>query len=309
MNQNYLFRNAVGLALLFVMSECSCSSAEELNRTPGDSIKVEANVEVDEPKLTESSGLAASRIRVGHFWSHNDSGGQPRLFAFNANGKSTGGVKLKSARAKDWEDLAAYTDHVVPRLVAADCGDNLAQRDEITLYAFDEPDPEKKTVNDDYQTWIITYPDGPRNCEAIAVDSQRRRLYLVTKTTLPFANVYQLDLPDRGQRKARIEARIVKTLPLPMATTMDLDEANGDIWIANYFQAFCFHRTSLDQELTKQLSQTPTVVAMPRWKQIEAIAVDGFHNVWVTSEGSPTPLGRLPIADGPTSESKRKTEK
>jgi hypothetical protein len=42
------------------------------------------------------------------------------------------------------------------------------------------------------------------------------------------------------------------------------------------------------------MTLVPEPQELPRWKQIESVAVDDVNDIWVTSEGSPTPLGRLP---------------
>jgi len=36
---------------------------------------------------------------------------------------------------------------------------------------------------------------------------------------------------------------------------------------------------------------------LPHWKQIEAVAVDGKSNVWISSEGESAPLGLLLFED------------
>jgi hypothetical protein len=40
--------------------------------------------------ITESSGLTASRTNPGLYWTHNDSGNGPFIFAFDAGGGSRG---------------------------------------------------------------------------------------------------------------------------------------------------------------------------------------------------------------------------
>ena len=78
-----------------------------------------------EDELTESSGLAFSRRKQNRLWTHNDSGGKPRLYAFDTDGRKTGQVDL-AAGMVDWEDIAAFSDEGVPRLLVADSGDNRA---------------------------------------------------------------------------------------------------------------------------------------------------------------------------------------
>ena len=43
----------------------------------------------------------------------------------------------------------------------------------------------------------LTYDDGPRDCEAIAIDPGERAIYLLTKRTTP-PRLYRVALPTRG---------------------------------------------------------------------------------------------------------------
>jgi hypothetical protein len=79
-----------------------------------------------------------------------------------------------------------------------------------------------------------------------------------------------------------------------MITAMDVHQESGDIWVVSYFQAFRFASASRDIPIDEQLGALPEPYELPRWKQIEAVAIDAAKNVWLTSEGSPAPLGRLP---------------
>jgi len=264
-----------------------------------DSARVTDVVSLDAPALRESSGLAASRRRNHRFWTHNDSGGLPKLYAFDSTGSKTGQARLRSAQAIDWEDMAAFTDHGVARLLVADCGDNRARRKSVTLYMFDEPDPDESTDVKQVQAIRVSYQDGPGDCEAVAVDEVRRQIVMVMKSKLPAAALYVLPLPNRTANRAigapiSVTANRMATIPVPIITAMDVDQSTGAIWLASSFQAFCFRCQQRDTAISIQLAALPSSQELPRWKQIEAVAVDTASNVWITSEGSPTPMGRLP---------------
>jgi hypothetical protein len=256
-------------------------------------------VRLAEPMLTESSGLAVSRRSSRRYWSHNDSGGKPELFAFDSAGRKTGRCRLMDAKAVDWEDMACFRQDGVSRILVADCGDNLCKRGSITLYLLDEPHPDRLTTTRQYQTLCVTYPDGPQDCEAVAVDAVRGQIILIAKTALPLAGIYTTPLPPREKAQAtqplELSASRIGTLPLPMASAMDLDPNSGDVWIVNYFHGFCFPCRDRTGSLAEQLSGMPRGVALPKWKQIEAVAVDDEHGVWLTSEGSLPPLAKLKL--------------
>src|SRR5205085_3619918 len=66
---------------------------------------------VQNKRLTEISGVAASRRYPGVYWTHNDSGGKPEVFAFTLDGTDLGSYALTGASAVDWEDIAVGPKH------------------------------------------------------------------------------------------------------------------------------------------------------------------------------------------------------
>lgn len=287
--------------------------AEAQRTKPGGS----AAVMLDHPAVTESSGLAFSNLNRDRLWTHNDSGDTARLFAFDRSGKSTGGCRLVGVDAIDFEDMAAFQQDSVARLVVADVGDNGSVRPLVSLYFFDEPDPDQQT---DITAWTridIRYADGPRDCEAIMVDPQRSIVTLVTKSFLGSAGIYELPLPPRLAGKATSEredkksasgpaagqkiyqeqtVRRVATLTIPLVTAADRDPASGEHFLTNYFQLFRFPASEPERPWWES---SPTATDLPRLKQIEAIAIDAAGDVWVTSEASPTPLAKIKVTPPP----------
>ncbi|MGB7325141.1 MAG: hypothetical protein WBD31_09735 [Rubripirellula sp.] len=247
-------------------------------------------IRLNEPQLTESSGLAFSNRRAKTVWTHNDSGGRPELFAFDSAGKRLARHPFAAIKqATDWEDIASFVDGDRPRMLIADCGDNNGNRASIPIYLFDEPDPSLPTKEVNLQTLRVTYPDGPRDCEAVAVDVRRRLIVFVTKSVLPVSGVYTIPLPPRDeQAKSQtldVTATRICTLAIPMVTAADFDPETGELWVINYFQAFRF--SHIDAALTEQLTALPIAMDLPKLRQIEAIAVDRNGAAWVTSEGNP----------------------
>src|SRR6476620_3739275 len=60
--------------------------------------------------IIESSGIAASYCQTGVYWTHNDSGDGPFIFAIDETGKDLGKWRVVDARNTDWEDIAASKD-------------------------------------------------------------------------------------------------------------------------------------------------------------------------------------------------------
>ena len=81
--------------------------------------------ELEDGAIDESSGVVASRRNPDLFWTHNDSGDGPFLYAFDLNGGKRGTWHVTGAKAFDWEDIAAGPGST---LDIADIGDNDAAR-------------------------------------------------------------------------------------------------------------------------------------------------------------------------------------
>ena len=58
-------------------------------------------------EVRESSGLAQSARDPGLFWTHNDAGGDPTIYAVDEEGALRGLVRVTNAELRDWEDIAA----------------------------------------------------------------------------------------------------------------------------------------------------------------------------------------------------------
>lgn len=91
-----------------------------------------------DPVVSESSGLVASQRWHGIYWTHNDSGDGPRLFAITGDGALVREVPVEGAAAVDWEEI---TLDDAGHLWIADSGNNANTRLDLTLYRVPEPDP------------------------------------------------------------------------------------------------------------------------------------------------------------------------
>jgi len=268
--------------------------AQDFSQVKGDEPSVQ---DISSQSIVESSGLAVSHREPGIFWTHNDSGGEPKLFAINRHGKVTGSVTLEGAKAIDWEDMASFKAGGKSRLVVGDFGDNDAQRSSVFLYFLDEPNPREHVGTIFFQRIEVRYPDGAHDCEAIGVDMNRREVWMVTKSFLPVATCYSMPLP---QTDAVVDSVQVLTrrgaIAVPLVSAMDIDPRSGELVIANYFQCFRYARGK-GEPMDAWMTQIPAMMNLPKLKQIEAIAFDDEGMLWVTSEGRPGKLARVSKAN------------
>jgi len=126
------------------------------------------------PLLPETSGLAPSQPRRHLLWAHNDSDNAPVLFALGTDGRLRGQLRPIGATNVDWEDIASFEAEGRAWLLVADVGDNASQRTNCVLYVVPEPDPGGWRPGANSGRGRLAhprrYPDGPRDCEAVAVD-------------------------------------------------------------------------------------------------------------------------------------------
>lgn len=136
---------------------------------------------IRDPRITESSGLAASALHADVYWTHNDSGDQPRIYAIGADGRTKATVTLAGVQARDWEAISAGQDDAGrPVLFVGDIGDNKAERSEVVVYRVAEP-AELKDATVTPVKYRVRYQDGPRDAEALMADPRSGKLYIASK--------------------------------------------------------------------------------------------------------------------------------
>jgi hypothetical protein len=131
---------------------------------------------IADPRITEASGLALSGRHDGVLWMHNDSGGEARLFGVRFDGSVAAVASLDGAENVDWEGMARGPGGT---LWVGDIGDNDVSRGEIVVYRVNEPDLGETQVN--ASRFVLRYPDGPHDAEALLVNPVTGRLWVATK--------------------------------------------------------------------------------------------------------------------------------
>ncbi|MEW1678904.1 hypothetical protein AB0O47_37515 [Streptomyces noursei] len=143
-----------------------------------------------DPRITESSGLAASRAHPGVYWTHNDSDDGPYVYAVDAaTGRTVATVTLRGIGApRDVEAISVGPDG---RIYVGDIGDNLGGSwDHVWIYRFPEPAQLRDTTVTAEQ-FTVRYADGPRDAEALMVHPKTGRVYLASKKQGGGAALYE----------------------------------------------------------------------------------------------------------------------
>lgn len=280
--QRRVVRQAVPFLTLVVMVAISAAiaDAQQSCRVTSAAMSVEG--------LTEASGIAVSRRTPGVLWSHNDSG-EPSLVAVSTDGKTRGRVYVSGASSGDWEDVEVGSCPQGSCIYIGDIGDNSGRRREVFIYRVPEPDS-GATVTARAESMRVSYPDGPRDAEALIVLPDGR-LFIVSKGERGPVTLYRV--PQAFENGAAVRLERVATLSEPEGTKSvgRQDRVTGagaspdGRWIVlRTLSAITFYDAkTLTTGNTQEAFRFD--VSSVRERQGEGVAVGDDGTVWLASEG------------------------
>ncbi|MCZ9341505.1 WD40 repeat domain-containing protein, partial [Streptomyces sp. TRM76130] len=135
---------------------------------------------IKDPRITESSGLAASRLHPGVYWTHNDQDTGPYIYAVDgATGETVARVSLSGVGTpRDVEAISIGPDN---RIYVGDIGDNLGGTwPHVWIYELPEPTELKDQAVEATQ-YVVQYDDGARDAESMVVHPKTGRVYIIDK--------------------------------------------------------------------------------------------------------------------------------
>jgi len=242
---------------------------------PASGTEAEIAFRFQDPDIVESSGL----VIVGD-WAvtTNDSGDTGAVFTVDRGTGRTVGVTTWSDDPSDVEALApAGPDEVW----VGDIGDNSARREQITV-AKVPIGPGDRTI--DERSYALAYPDGPHNAESLLSDPTTGRLYVATKEFLG-GSLYAV--PESLDESAPNELTRVGDVGA-IATDAAFFPDGAHIVVRKYGRAVVYEFPALTSVGAFEL---------PRQQQGEGIAVAADSSIWVSSEGSRSPVWRLDLPE------------
>lgn len=157
------------------------------------------SAEVREPAVREASALVASQRWPGVYWTLNDSGNAPVLYAIDQDGTARGEFRVSGAVNTDWEALALGPDGAGGYvLYIGDVGDNDQMRTDPVIYRVPEPEPSPaggaavsgETVPATALRFV--FPGRPHNVEALLVHPVTGEIVLVSREVTGLSLVYRL---------------------------------------------------------------------------------------------------------------------
>ncbi len=227
---------------------------------------------ISDSRVTESSGLTRD-VPGNRYWTVNDSGNSARAYAVGTKGRVLGFAGYQA----DTVDVEAVA-YVGGYLYLADIGDNTMKRKTVTVYRIYNPSPDGTDY--EYQAYDFTYPDGPRDAEAVLVD-KNGRISIISKEA------------DGGIYRAPAESsrlrtnRLTRIADAPSFVTDATYLTNGDIAVRTYVSV-----QILDPDSYKVIAQAPT----PAEPQGESLSLNlAGTALLVGSEGKKQPVYQLAV--------------
>ncbi len=273
---------------------------------------------INSAELAEASGLAASHRHPGVLWMHNDGDNAAALVAVDAGSGAVRGVlAVEGVRNVDWEDVARFERDGRHYLAIGDVGDNGGIRRDLAIIVVEEPATLAAAMSA-APAWTtrFAWPDGARDCEALAVDADAGRFLLASKKRVPpelfavpidpaadgevhvaealgtFAGIAQPSAEDLARNPVYGRYR-------SQLTALDLHPDGRQLLALNYRTALLWTRA--EGEAWGEAIARPAVELPFAWlPQAEAAGFSATGDaVWVTTERRPTPLLRLARRGGP----------
>lgn len=273
-------------------------------------------------RIKESSGLARSMRHEDIFWTMNDSGGEPYVFAIDLQGRTRAKVRVADAVNFDWEDLASGLDEQKrPVLYIGDIGDNFHARPTVQIYRIPEPEiaaegaevPE--TISAASIHWHVTYPGGPRNAEALLVHPKTRRLHILSKSEDGHSGLFAfpdgldvLSVADHGRENRNKPVQMEKLADVAFIgyertgkrpsddrqCTGASFSPDGTRLVASTYSSLFEWRLPGGKPTAEAMAAKPVRLVPDLLRQLEAVTYDADgRTLWLTSEHLPTPLVRV----------------
>ena len=265
----------------------------------------ESRCALADPRIDESSGIAASSWSDEVVFTANDSGDAARFFAVNTRTCATRATHpVTGAKNVDWEDMArGVAADGAPVVWLADIGDNRRKRRGVVVYEVAEPGAGATGALPIRSRWTLTYPDGAHDAETLIVDPETGRPVIVTKDTAGGnSRAYRVRASGSGVLEP-LTALDVRALPggglASPAWSLTAGATSPDrrrVVLRSYFSAWVW-TTSPGEPLAATLARPPERLNLPVGGQAEALSFtrDG-GGLWATAEGAGSPLARVPLS-------------
>ena len=155
--------------------------------------------QVADSGVREASALVASQQWPGVYWTLNDSGNAPMLYAFDQDGVPRGAFRVSGATNVDWESLQLGPDGAGGfALYIGDTGDNDQMRSDPVIYRVPEPEPAPPggqpsgNQTAPATAFRFVFPGRAHNAEAMLVHPTTGEVVLISREVTGLSLIYRL---------------------------------------------------------------------------------------------------------------------
>nr|MDQ3081477.1 hypothetical protein [Gemmatimonadota bacterium] len=235
-----------------------------------------------------------SRIDPNRFWTHNDAGNPPIIYAVSSRGAPLAQVRVNGVSSEDWEDIEAGPCDGANCLFIADIGDNEAKRSSISVYQVTAPSAGASAVSPS-RTMKARYPGGARDAEAMFVHAGD--IYLVTKGRNGPIELYKWPkaAADGGGVVTLEKIRGVLSAPRSADDRITSASASPDgKWVAirSYRTIYFYSARSLLDSSDKSVTPVTSDLGQMKEAKGEGLALANDGSVWLSTEAA----GKRPAA-------------
>jgi len=249
-----------------------------------------AQGKVTDDDIDEASGLAVSRLHDDVMYTHNDKGGQNRLFAVQiSSGQRLATLTIDNVANYDWEDLTygpcvddcqtgKCSSTVIPGrycIYISDTGDHGGDGSKNNVYMVREPAVLQDSTLDVVDTLRFSWTEP--DCETLML-TPSGQLYVVSKVKGQNAKIAHLPMSAWGG--VRVAVNMSETGSVKVKTSHS-DPQGGDISpdgteMLLVFEEEVYYSFSPDGDFIKTVrtDQPQSITSYQRVKSTEAIAWD-----------------------------------
>jgi hypothetical protein len=212
---------------------------------------------INDPRVKEASGIAASPQHPGIFWTHND-GDDGVLLAIRRDGSVVGSTRVE-ARFDDWEDIGADGDG---HLFLADTGNNDRERKHVSVLRILEPNPENLPATiEPADRWRLDFPKKPFDCEALFVRGEYG--YLISKVDKAKPTIFRFLLAERKQTLQSLDQ-------LPVEEPVTAADLSPDGKLLVVLTRDGVYSIDMEEDMKIKVGSQPRRIALPplQWEGI-----------------------------------------
>ena len=295
----------IPVVFTFSCSDASSGGPEhaQIERENAGFRRPEVIARISSKEINESSGLAVSKCQTDVFWTHNDSGDGPILYAINSRGEPLATYRVAHVRNIDWEDMSSVkTPADECLLYIGEIGDNEKRREEHSVYRLREP---QVTAERDgglqqlqsFDELRFKYPDERHDAEALLVNSRSGAIYIVTKEFAGPSHVYQLEPnfdPGNVQIATKIAEISLPASPSGFVTGGDISNDGKRVVLCDYYAGYELQLAGDASNFNEIWQQRPRAFDLGPREIGEAVAyADDGNSVFATTERLNAPLIRV----------------